>query len=646
MKFKTTLLAATLAAIFSAPMLLPQAALAAAPTKAQTAVQDLGLAPAGDMKEIAISLQLPDRAGLESFVASTVDPTSPNFRKFLTPDQFASRFGQPQAVIDRVKTYLASQGITVTQVYGNNLVLMAQASNAQLAATFKAPIHSLASTGQSYQGPVSAVQIPAALQDVVAHVHGLSTRPIYRSHLKSAIVTDLATPDATPTAGKNQQYSVKDLAAHNNITPLYTAGINGTGTTLGIMTFATFKTSDAAAYWAWAGLTGTQASASRITTVNVGTGQSSNGADETTLDVEQSGGVAPGASIRVYVAPNTDAGAIALYTQAINENKCDTLSISWGEGELYYDASTDFAPYDMLFLQAAAQGTPISASSGDEAAYDMNYNDPGAYPYPNYTALLSLDFPSSSPYVFAAGGTTLPFSLNLTHGTVTVPQERAWGWDYLRNYILSYQTLSYYYANLFPAGGGGGVSVVYPVPSYQQGLAGIVTSAPGQHMFCVTSPTSTDPKDPANTCTPGTDVLDAAAGFAGRNSPDVALNADPESGYALYLNGKWSTGSGGTSFVAPQLNGIFALMTQKLGKRVGWPHPQLYSIFKTMGYGTGSPFRAITAGSNMYWQSTPSYNPATGLGTLDVNNLANALAAAAAPAPMHTQPVRAIAAGR
>ena len=166
------------------------------------------------------------------------------------------------------------------------------------------------------------------------------------------------------------------------------------------------------------------------------------------------------------------------------------------------------------------------------------------------------------------------------------------------------------------------MSVVYPQPAYQQGLAGVMSSAPGQSMFCVTSPTVASG---AATCTPGTDIVDLPAGFAGRNSPDLSLNADPETGYALYYNSKWSTGSGGTSFVAPQLNGIFALLTQKLGGRVGWPHPQLYSLFKTMGYGATSPFRAITTGTNLYYQAAPNYNPATGLGTLDVSNLATAL---------------------
>jgi subtilase family serine protease len=355
----------------------------------------------------------------------------------------------------------------------------------------------------------------------------------------------------------------------------------------------------------------------------VGTGQTADGANETTLDVEQSGGVAPGANIRVYVAANTDAGAIALYTQAITENLCDTLSISWGESEVYYDPAVDLPAYDTLFLQAASQGTPISASAGDEASYDINYS--GAFPYPNYSATLTVDYPSSSPYVLSAGGTTLPVTLKLSKGTIVVPAERPWAWDYLKSYIVTNSGLTAYYANDFPVGGGGGISVDYAVPTYQQGLAGVLTSAPGQSMYCLTAPTTTQVNNGVNPCTRGQDVLDVPSGYAGRNSPDVSMNADPETGYALYYNGAWYTGYGGTSFVAPELNGIFALMTQKLGHRVGQPHPLLYSLYKTLGRTASSPFRAITSGDNLFYQATSNYNPAVGLGSLDVGNLAAGL---------------------
>ncbi len=224
-----------------------------------------------------------------------------------------------------------------------------------------------------------------------------------------------------------------------------------------------------------------------------------------------------------------------------------------------------------------------------------------------------------------------------------VPQVRAWGWDYFRDFDIAHGGLSVVWSEDFAAGGGGGVSVIFPLPDYQQGLAGVQTSAPGQALLCIKAPTCTNPLITGNKFTIGTNVLTSAngfglsspalpAGFAGRNTPDVSLNADPETGYALYYNSKWTTAGGGTSFVAPQLNGIFALITQQLGGRIGMPHPQMYAAFKTMGYGAGSPFTPVTDGTNWFYKSTNGYNPATGLGQLDVDALSKVLTKATLPA--------------
>ena len=598
---------------------------------------DQGLASDSAAVSVALSLKVNNLDELKSFVAGTVDPSSPHYRKFLTPEQFAKRYGQSEAAIQQVKKYLEANGVHVKRVFDNKLVIMASGTNAKLTRLFGSPIHSFATTaGQTFQRPTGTVTIPAALQGVVAAVHGLSTEPRFHLHsrglpaalvpaqsaatslssmtARSGLMSAAVTAAATPTFGNPGTYTVKDLATRNNVNPLYAQGYTGAGVTLGIMTFASFSPSDATTYWASVGITRT----GTLTVENVSDGDPSDtvgtsGAGETALDVEQSGGLAPGANVIVYQAPNTDAGAIALYAQAISENKADTLSVSWGETELAYGAS-DLQAYDTLFLQAAAQGVPVTAASADAGAYDLG-ND---LPFPYFSPLLNVDYPASDPYVLAAGGTTLPVTLKLTHGTVTVPQERPWGWDYLQSYITTYYGSAYYYANLFPSGDGGGVSVQYQLPSYQVALPGVRYSMPGQTMVCMVTQ--------SGTCNAGDVVVGPLpANYPGRNVPDVSMNADPETGYAVYSTGDgntgWMTGYGGTSFVAPQLNGIFALITQKVGHRLGFLHPQLYGAFRTYGYGTGSPFRAITSGDNLFWPATNSYNPGAGLGTLDVSNL-------------------------
>ncbi|MEP7099059.1 MAG: S8 family serine peptidase, partial [Burkholderiales bacterium] len=338
-------------------------------------------------------------------------------------------------------------------------------------------------------------------------------------------------------------------------------------------------------------------------------------------DVEQSGGVAPGANMRVYIAPNTDQGFIDLFSKAVNDNLVDVLSVSWGSPEVFYDTSA-LQVYHVIFQQAAAQGIPVIAASGDAGAYDINRS----YPYPYCSALLTVDFPAADPYVLAAGGTTLPNAAPHKYGVVTVPTERAWGWDYLKDYITTYYTQTLYYTDYFEVGGGGGVSSVYAVPSYQAGLPGLQKTATAQSFLC----------GPAVTGAGYQDLLDLPANVAGRNLPDVSLNADPYSGYSVYANGGLSSGSGGTSFVAPQLNGILTLISQGIAAtasnpkgRVGMPAPQLYQAFKSLGYGAGSPFKAITAGDNEFYKSTATYNPATGLGSLDVDALATTLGAVA-----------------
>lgn len=589
-------------------------------------IVDLGLATQTEVRAITLSLTVKNLAAMEAFVASTVDPSSPNYHKFLTPEQVGAQFGQDATSVAQVVNFLKASGLTVTEVYKNNMLMSVEGTNAQLAAVFGSPIHNFSFLGQTYEAPLSTAAVPTQLAGLVKGVHGLSTRPLMKSNIKrvpntGAAAGDLLTPAQTPTptaAATNApgSYTVADLARQYNITPLYNAGVTGAGKTIGIATLAAYRQSDAYAYWKSLGLT---VSTTRITDVKVdggasaGYGVGTEGAGETTLDVEQSGGVAPGANMRVYIAPNTDKGFLDVFAKPVNDNLVDTLSISWGGPEIYNDQATLDAMHT-VFLQAAAQGIPVIAASGDAGAYDINRS----YAYPGCTTQLTVDYPAADPLVLAAGGTTLPHTQAHLYGNITIPQERAWGWDYLRDYIVKNYGQTFFYANYFPVGGGGGASVDFARPAYQANLTGTVNSAPGQSLYCTAAAAGID----------GTGVYDLAdlpGNVVGRNLPDVSLNADPYSGYSVYQDGAWSSGSGGTSFVAPQLNGIFTLISAGKGGRVGYLQPQLYASFKTSGYGAGSPFRAITAGTDFFYSSKAAFNPATGLGSLDVANLARAL---------------------
>jgi kumamolisin len=629
------LTALSLAAVLALGAAEPaQAAPTAVKTFLQPAVKDLGVASPTDMKTLTIGLAVRNAAALETLIESLTNPASPSFRQFLTPASFAAQFGQTPGSVAQVVAFLQAQGFTITNVHANNLMITVRGSNAQIAATFGTTIHSYSQGGIQYQAPSTAAVVPTQFAGIVAAVSGLSNKPAVQSRrtalpnagalscdVSAAVVLPTPAAFATNIPGS---YTVGDLAAKYNINPLYAKGYTGAGKTIGIATLAGYDQSDAYAYWSAVGLTVDPA---RITDVPVdggalaADGPGSDGAGETTLDVEQSGGVAPGAKIRVYVAPNTDSGFVDVFAQAVEEDLVDVLSVSWGSPEIEYD-NAGLSLYHTVFLQAAAQGIPVIAAAGDAGAYDINRG----YPYPDCSALLTVDFPAADPYVLAAGGTTLPNTVVHKHGPVTVTQERPWGWDYLKDYIVTYYGQSLYYASYFAVGGGGGVSVDFAVPSYQTGLAGMAKSAAAQSFLCDANVTGAGYQD----------LVDLPPGIAGRNLPDVALNADPYSGYLLYFGGAFGGNEGGTSFVAPQLNGILTLISQGIPVtaqnpkgRVGRPAPQFYAAFKAQGYSAASPFKSITTGDNEYYKAAATFNPASGLGSLNVDALATALGAVA-----------------
>ena len=649
MKFRNAILAiAALTAIGALSNAGAAVPAAGALKVSQGSLVDLGATPLSAITSFTLVLPLNNKDALSAYVASTVDPSSPNFRKFLTPDQFDAAYAPTADTVAQVTAYLVANGITVTSVSPDRMLVKAQATNAQLNSLFGTAIHNFSANGATFQRPTGSVVMPAALKGLAVSVAGLSTQPLARSNIKY-VPTDpesqaAAAPQALPKArvaatsllaatakssavvgsGNPVGYlTVADvIATYNGTSTAATA--TGAGRTLGILTFAGFSQSDAYAYWQ--SVAHVNVLANRITEVSVDGYVGSindNGADETALDVEQSGGLAPQAAIRVYKAPNTSQGAVDLYAAAINENLCDTLSVSWGLAEVAEDSNL-FAAYDQLFLKAAAFGVPIMASSGDAGAYDINRS---TYTYPSFTPIMTVDFPASHPLVTAAGGTTLPQVQPHKYGNIVISTERPWGWDYLRDYIVGHYGQNGYFigvnggAPYFPVGGGGGVSVQYPLPAYQQGLAGTRVTNIAQSMFGPTYYSATN-----TFAAPTIDWIDMPAGFAGRNVPDVSLNADPYSGYYMVFNGALHIQGGGTSFVAPQLNGIFSLITQQAGTRLGQLNPQLYAAFKKLGYGAGSPFRALSGGTNLYYTATNSYNPASGLGALNIDNLSAVLA--------------------
>jgi subtilase family serine protease len=318
------------------------------------------------------------------------------------------------------------------------------------------------------------------------------------------------------------------------------------------------------------------------------------GGSETALDIEQSGSMAPGANIEVYVAPNTNNGFVDVFNAVVNGYEGvvpNVSSVSWGEAEQFTTAG-----YATLigqqFEQGAAEGISMFDASGDDGAYD-------AYGYYGQNGL-AVDVPADGAYTIAVGGTTL--GGDETAGISGIPSpsdlscmpatEQAWGWDYLVPCYsaIGFKTEKAAQQSFYPVGSGGGFSLYTPEPSWQAAYG------------------------------------EALANQTGKGIPDVSLNADPFTGYSIYdtssvettASAPWTDGWGGTSFASPNWAGITALLDQATGGDLGFLPPQLYSL-------GGQGMRDITAGDNWYYQAGSGWDAATGLGVPDIQELAAAL---------------------
>ncbi|MBP1473636.1 S8/S53 family peptidase [Frateuria sp. MAH-13] len=618
----------------SCALLFAGAASAAQTTESAT---DMGLAAASQPANVTLMLKLRHEDQLEQLIRQTVTPGNPHYHRFLTTRQFAERFGATDAQIAGVQAYLKQQGLR-GQVMDNRMAIRVQGSLAQLGQAFGTTIHAYkADDGRMFHRPATRPMLPAALAGTVTVVSGLSNERQFISHRIKAPKVLMPTtsfapqslhPNLKAAAGGNPtatgipgSYTVGDAANFYNINPLYDRGITGKGSTIGIVTLSNFDPADAEAYWDGIGLV---TKPHRITQVHVnGGGAINGGSGETALDVEQSGGLAPNADILVYDAPNTSGDFVAAFAQAVSDNLADSISTSWGLPEIYNFAALNVAGADVsdttdvgdlrafhqIFLEAAVQGQSVFAASGDSGAYDtvrgLGHGDgPG-----EFSAPLTVDSPASDPYITAAGGTTVPFSYSFSGGPVeSIKRESVWGWDYLQNYFDTHFGPGL--IDLFSVGGGGGVSVYWETPFYQRFTHGIRRSE--KHQALVYNDPEAGP----------TTLAKLPGHFRGRNVPDISLNADPETGYLVVSSTDGGVvSSGGTSFVAPQLNGVSALLTQSLGHRVGFWNPQVYFLQNVFGYGRYSAFNSVRDGDNWFYQGKPHYTPGTGIGTLDVANL-------------------------
>ncbi|HSY10732.1 MAG TPA: S53 family peptidase [Verrucomicrobiae bacterium] len=475
----------------------------------------------------------------------------------LTREEYQARYGADPADVQTVLKFASSFGLALTKVDMGARTLTLTGKTSNFSKAFQVELAKYEHSGGSYRGRTGAISIPQELSDIIRSVHGLDNRPQAKPHFRLAKNTKKA---RTAAAAATSYTAVQVAKAYN-----FPTGANGKGETVGIIELGGgYNQSDLSTYFSNLNISPVPS----VVAVSVDGGTNSptgdpNGPDtEVMLDIEVVGSVASGANIAVYFAPNTDAGFLDAINQAVNDtvNKPSILSISWGGPESSWTAQS-LQSFNSALQSAAAVGVSVCVAAGDDGSTD------GVTDGEDH-----VDFPASSPYALACGGTTLKISGS------TISSEVVW------NDLSSNDGAT-----------GGGVSGTFPIPTWQANA---------------NVPPSTNP-----------------SGFAGRGMPDVAGDADPATGYQIEADGQ-SFAVGGTSAVAPLWAGLIALFNQSQGKSLGYLNPTLY---QNVGE-SGGAFHDITSGNNGDYKAAVGWDPCTGWGSPNGAALLTALSGSA-PSP-------------
>ena len=535
--------------------------------------------------QIEITVRIRGRAQASPEALMKIGAQKPGDRRPLSREEFAEQYGADPADFVKVEAFAHDHGLAVSAANPGQRTIRLKGSAASLSEAFGVQLrHYTKGSTEPFRGRTGSIYIPKDLQDIIVGVHGLDNRPVAKRHSRLRGPIAPAAPKAVKAksaSGKKAARAKRKQAADPSVTApqvaaLYNfpAGLTGQGQSIALIelndvdnsgkpTGAGYQTSDLAAYFKGLGI-----AVPTVVAVSVDGGANVPGPDpdsdgEVTLDIEVAGAVAPGASIAVYFAPNTTAGFIDALNQAVHDTvrKPSVISISWGGPEdPGGQVDQQFTQGLNQAIQDAAQlGVTVCCAAGDDGSPDMALKGWDKKPH--------ADFPSTSPFALACGGT----KLSVAGGAIA--SEVVWN------------------EGQKAGAGGGGVSNLFALPSYQA--------------------KSKVPKAPK--------------GSAGRGVPDLTGNADPQTGYKIFLAGSQQV-IGGTSAVAPLMAGLIALINQSLAKKTpgataGFLNPLLYGSAATA-------FRDITTGSNdVYgklnglYTAGPGWDACSGLGVPDGTKL-------------------------
>jgi kumamolisin len=481
----------------------------------------------------------------------------------LTSDELAAYYGADSADVDLVYRELISRGLEVTVVHLVTRRIKVAGPLGSLSSAFGTTLRQVSCPDPAGLGRVTCryregpLSVPAALDGIVVAVLGLDTRPQAQPHFQPR----LGVPGTSYPPNQ-----VADIYQ-------FPAGTTGTGQTIAVIELGGgFATSDLDTYFSSLGIPAPSVTAVSVDGAFNAPGAGTEGADvEVTLDIEVIGAAAPGAAQVVYFAPNTDRGFVDAISDAAQASPVPiAISISWGQSEDSWTGQGR-AAMNAAISDATALGITICAAAGSNGSSD-GVND----------GLPHVDFPASSPGALGCGGTTLMADSS----TGVISSEVVW------NDMASGDGAT-----------GGGVSDQFALPSWQAN-AGVPARVGAAG---VTAPGVPDAA--------GWPRVSDAAGWTstgGRGVPDAAGNADPSTGYQIYVGGQLQV-VGGTSAVASLWSALISRLAQATGNRFGLIQPTLYA---GVAPGTDVPgFNNITSGNNGAYSAGPGWDACTGLGS-------------------------------
>jgi len=645
------------------------------------------------MKRMLLVLKrsVEQESALAQLMVDQQNAASPNYHKWLTPQQFGAQFGPADSDIQTVVSWLESHGFQVARVSRGKIAIEFSGTAAQVREAFHTEIHRYLVNGETHLANASDPQIPAALTPVL---HGLAPlndfRPKPAHHIAGEYIRSIGStearsvnPDFT-TSGGSYAIGPTDFATIYNVLPLWNAtptALDGTGQSIAIIGVSNINLQDVQDFRTLFGLpTGGAANTPVVVIDGADPGILNSGANagaetEALLDVQWSGAVAKGAQIHLVIAADTDiaSGFLLAIFNVIDNNSDPILNLSFSDCEP--NEGTNNGPnglWQPLWEQAAAQGITVTVAAGDSGSAgcaDHNAKAPSTA-----TTGLQVNAFASTPFNIAVGGTdfndgtTQTTYFNTTNDPNTLVSakgyipESTWNESCTNSFFgATPETNCNATANasaVVTVGGGGGASHCftlsgttcsgsYPKPAYQS----FITAANGM---------------PADGERDLPDVsLFAGSGF--NKSFYVICEADAVSspscqkGQAFHF-----LGAGGTSFASPSFAGIMALVNQKYGRQgnanfpiyklaqmqfmaptacnsVASPLPAAACTFNDITTGTiampcakGSLNCNPTTGSDTIgvlsgYSTTAGYDLATGLGSVNANNVvtnwANAIAA-------------------